>query len=165
MLRERALNLFDMLSWIELLKPGAKSDNRNVEDFLGERETCLLAACGRSRASVLLNWQEKIESGRYWGSNAIDSHCSHRYLLDFAKCIYPYMTFVEFLEIMGFLCGSAGKESACNVGDLGSIPGLERSSGEGKGYPLQYSGLENSMDYIVHGVAKIWIQLSDFHFH
>ena len=66
------------------------------------------------------------------------------------------MTFVEFLEIMGFLCGSAGKESACNVGDLGSIPGLERSSGEGKGYPLQYSGLENSMDYIVHGVAKIW---------
>ena len=43
-------------------------------------------------------------------------------------------------------CGSAGKESACNVGDLGSIPGLGRSPGEGKGYPLQYSGLENSMD-------------------
>ena len=47
---------------------------------------------------------------------------------------------------LGFPCGSAGKESACNVGDLGSIPGLERSPGEGKGYPLQYSGLENSMD-------------------
>ena len=45
---------------------------------------------------------------------------------------------------MGLLCGSAGKESACNVGDLGSIPGLGRSLGEGKGYPLQYSGLENS---------------------
>ena len=43
-------------------------------------------------------------------------------------------------------CGSAGKESACDVGDLGSIPGLARSPGEGKGYPLQYSGLENSMD-------------------
>ena len=43
-------------------------------------------------------------------------------------------------------CDSAGKESACNAGDLGSIPGLERSAGEGKGYPLQYSGLENSMD-------------------
>ena len=43
--------------------------------------------------------------------------------------------------------GSAGKESACNVGDLGLIPGLERSPGEGKGYPLQYSGLENSMEY------------------
>ena len=50
--------------------------------------------------------------------------------------------------------GSAGKESACNSGDLGSIPGLERFSGEGKGYPLQYSGLEKSMDCIVHGVAK-----------
>ena len=47
-------------------------------------------------------------------------------------------------------------ESACNVGDLGSIPGLERSPGEAKGCPLQYSGLENSMDYIVHGVTKSW---------
>ena len=54
----------------------------------------------------------------------------------------------------GFPCGSAGKESACNVGDLGSIPGLGRFPGEGKGYPLQYSGLENSTDCIVHGVAK-----------
>ena len=43
-------------------------------------------------------------------------------------------------------CGSAGKESACNVGDVGSIPGLGRSLGEGKGYPIEYSGLENSMD-------------------
>ena len=47
---------------------------------------------------------------------------------------------------LGFPCGSAGKESACSVGDLGSFPGLGRSPGEGKGYPLQYSGLENSMD-------------------
>ena len=46
---------------------------------------------------------------------------------------------------LGFLCGSSGKESSCNVGDLGSIPGLGRSPGEGKSYPLQYSGLENSM--------------------
>ena len=50
---------------------------------------------------------------------------------------------------MGFSGGSAGKESACNVGDLGSIPGLGRCPGEGKGYPLQYSGLENSMDCII----------------
>ena len=56
------------------------------------------------------------------------------------------------------------KKSACNVGDLGSIPGLERSPGEGKGYPLQYSGLENSKDCIVHGVAKSLTRLSDFHF-
>ena len=65
---------------------------------------------------------------------------------------------------LGFPCGSAGKESTCNVGDLGSIPGLGRSFGEGKVYPLQYSGLENSTEYIVHGVTKIWTRLSDFHF-
>ena len=65
---------------------------------------------------------------------------------------------------MGFPCSLAGKESTCNAGDLDSIPGLGRSPGEGKGYPLQYSGLENSMDCIVHGVAKSWTQLSDFHF-
>ena len=55
---------------------------------------------------------------------------------------------------VGFPGGSAGKESTCNAGDLGSIPGLRRSPGEGKGYPLQYSGLENSMDCIIHGVAE-----------
>ena len=59
--------------------------------------------------------------------------------------------------------GSAGKQSACNAEDLGSIPGLGRSPGEGKSYPLQYSGLENSMDYMVHGVAKSWMWLNDFH--
>ena len=57
---------------------------------------------------------------------------------------------------LGFPCRSASKESACNVGDLGWIPGLGRSPGVGNGNPLQYSGLENSMDYIVHGVAKSW---------
>ena len=56
--------------------------------------------------------------------------------------------------IKGFPCGSTGKESACNAGDLSSIPGLERSPREEKGYPIQYSGLENSMDCIVHGVEK-----------
>ena len=54
---------------------------------------------------------------------------------------------------LGFPCGSAGKESACNAGDLGSIPGLGRSPGEGKGYPL------------VHGVTKSWTRLSNFYFH
>ena len=58
-----------------------------------------------------------------------------------------------------------GKESAHNAGDLGSIPGSRRSPGEGKGYPLQYSDLENSMDYgEFHGVAKSRTRLSDFHF-
>ena len=74
-------------------------------------------------------------------------------------------TLVQFLDredrlptpvFLGFPGGSAGKESACNAGDLGLISGLGRSPVKGKGYPLQYSGLENSMDCIVHGVAKSW---------
>ena len=65
---------------------------------------------------------------------------------------------------MCFPCGLAGKESACNAGDLSLIPGLGNSPGEGKGYPLQYSDVENSMDCRVHRVAKSWTQLSNFHF-
>ena len=61
---------------------------------------------------------------------------------------------------LGFPDGSASKESACDAGDLSSITGLRRSPGEGKDYPLQYSGLENSMDWIVYGVTKSWTQLS-----
>ena len=66
---------------------------------------------------------------------------------------------------LGFPCGSAGKESACNAGDLGLIPGLGRYPRKGKGYSLQYSGLEYSTDCIVHGVAKSqkrpeWLSLS-----
>ena len=64
----------------------------------------------------------------------------------------------------GFPGSSAGKESACNAGDSSSIPGSGRSPGEGIGDPLQYSGLKNSMDCVVHRVAKSWTQLSDFHF-
>ena len=69
----------------------------------------------------------------------------------------------------GFPDSSAGKESACNVGDLGSIPGLGRLPGEGNGYPLQYSSLENSMDRgawqaTVHEVEKNRTQMSEFHF-
>ena len=64
----------------------------------------------------------------------------------------------------GFPYGSAGKEFTCNVGDLGSIPGSGRSPGEGNGYPLQYPGLENSMDCTVHGVTKSQTWLRNFHF-
>ena len=68
------------------------------------------------------------------------------------------------------LVTQTGKESACNGGGLGLMPRLGRSPGEGKGYPLQYSGLESSMDRgawraTVHGVAKSWTQLSTKHFH
>ena len=68
-------------------------------------------------------------------------------------------------SILGLPCGSNAKKSTCNVRDLGLIPGLGKPPGEGKGYPLQYSALENSMDCIVHGVAKSQTWLSDFHFH
>ena len=67
------------------------------------------------------------------------------------------------MVVLGFLDSSAGKESACNAGDPILIPGLGRSPGERTCYPLQYSGLENSMDCIVHGVAKSQTQLSDFY--
>ena len=61
--------------------------------------------------------------------------------------------------------GENMKQKRCKVRDLGSIPGLGRCPREGKGYQLQYSGLENSMDYTVHGVAMSWTWLKDFHFH
>ena len=72
-------------------------------------------------------------------------------------------TFLHTLS--SFPCGSAGKESACNAGDLALIPGLGRFPGEGKSYPVQYSGLENSMDSIAHGITKSRTRLSYFHFH
>ena len=67
----------------------------------------------------------------------------------------PSNLFYLFPSVKDFPCGSVGKEPACNAGHLGLIPGLGRSPGEGKGYPLQYSGLENSMDCIVYGVASV----------
>ena len=63
--------------------------------------------------------------------------------------------------ILGFPGGSDSKDSTCNAEDLGSIPGLGGSPVEGKGYPLQHSGLENSMECVVHGVAKSQTGLSD----
>ena len=66
------------------------------------------------------------------------------YIYIYTACIYIYR----------LPWWSAGKESACNAGDLGLIPGLGRSPAEGKGYPLQYCGLENSIDFIVHTVTK-----------
>ena len=77
-----------------------------------------------------------------------------------------FTLFDTYITKLGFPGGSDVKESVCNAGDLGSIPGLGRSPGEGNGNPLQYSCLENSMDRrawwaMVHGVAKILIQLSN----
>ena len=84
------------------------------------------------------------------GGGCLLSHCS--------------LVFVPNLYVPSFPGGSAGKESACNAGDLSLIPGLGSSHGEGNSYPLQYSGLGNSMDCIIHGVAKSETRLSNFHF-
>ena len=77
---------------------------------------------------------------------------------DFLHTIQPYNISKQQVDpkihLSSIKPGSAGKESSCKAGDLGSIPGLGRSPGEGKGYPLQCSGLKNSMYCIVHGVAK-----------
>ena len=100
--------------------------------------------------------------------NVLQKCCSSIYYLPPYFLRKPFKSLTNFCYYISFgpsfPCGSDGKEPACNAGDLGSIPGLGRSPGEGKGYPLQYSGLENSMDCIVHGVAKSRTQLSDFHF-
>ena len=75
-----------------------------------------------------------------------------------------YLPSIYLTTHWGFPDGSTGKESACSVGDLGSIPGLGGPPGGGNGYPLDYSGQGSSMDCIVHGVAKSRTRLSDFHF-
>ena len=73
----------------------------------------------------------------------------------------PFQTKTKGSALVGFSCGSAGEEFTCNVGDLGSIPGLGRPPGEGNSYPLQYSCLENSMTekpsrlHTVYGVAEL----------
>ena len=81
-------------------------------------------------------------------------------------CAFKSFLFKKIITIVvwGFPCGSVGKEPTCNVGYLGLIPALGKSPGEGNGYPLQYSGLENSTDCIVHAVAKSRTPLSNFHF-
>ena len=79
-------------------------------------------------------------------------HARKPILVKFNQCINNINS--KFNIFQDF-CGTDSKESAYNAGDLSSIPGLGRAPGEGNGYPLQYSGLENTMDRIVHGVTKM----------
>ena len=100
-------------------------------------------ACAEERPCII--WG----NGSSWGSRNV-------------LLIVPNVIVYDYTSFGVFPCGSVGKESACNEGDLGSISTLGRSPGEGKGYPLQCSGLENSMDCIVHGVPKSQTRLTDF---
>ena len=90
---------------------------------------------------------------------------SFAYSFCFYFCLSIYVPSIYLTTHWGFPDGSTGKESACNVGDVGSIPGLRRPPGGGNGYLLQYSGLESSMDCInSQWVTKSWTRRSDFHF-
>ena len=121
--------------------------------------------CGRGAKSPHASWQKKkkqnIKQKQYCDKfNKYFKNCPYR-KKKILKKIFP-----ESSTKVGFPGGSDGNESACNAGDLGSIPGLGRSPGEGNGNPLQYSSLENSMDRgawqaTVHGVTKSGTQLSN----
>ena len=102
----------------------------------------------------------------YAGQEAIvrTRHGKNGLVPNWEKCIPWRRHRLPSPVFLGFPCSSAGKESTCNMGDLGSTPELEISPGEGKNYPLQYSGLGNSMDCIVHGVAKSQTHWATFSF-
>ena len=117
-------------------------------------------------------WIFKIHFKWYWLRLSVTEHTLTTtlflvFLLYVCVCVYIYLCVYIYIYIYIHtrLPGSPdGKESACNMADLGSIPGLGRSPGEGNSYPLQYSYLENSMDrgawqVTVHGVAKIYIYI------
>ena len=109
--------------------------------------------------SLTVNKQRPI--GIHWGALVALS----LEFLKFTNLNSLLNIFNTYMHVVGFPCGSAGKESTCHAGDLGSIPGLGRSPREGKGYPLQYSGLGNSMDYNPWGrrVRHDWVTFN-FHF-
>ena len=114
---------------------------------------------GCAMGDQVLSWR----IGPFLLTNAGCRHCSFQYISFI--CWAYYSDVMVLMEVRkGFPGGSACKNSAWSVGDLGSIPGLGRSPEEGKGYPFLYSGLEQSMDNIVLGVAKSWTWLSGFHF-
>ena len=98
-------------------------------------------------------------------SSLLSIHPTHRHILWNVLERYTPVGEESVLQLNSFPGGSAGKESACDARDLGSIPGFGRSPGKGNGSPLQYSGLEISTDCTIHGVAKSQTRLRDFHFH
>ena len=117
----------------------------------------------KSTLGIIFSWNKPVTTGFItWGNNLWVSSRHWQKYDSFLAWLTQNKH--ESVDMRGFPCDSAGKEFTCNVGDLGLIPGLERSPAEGKDYPLQYSGLKKYMDY-THGVAKSWTRLSSFHFH
>ena len=124
---------------------------------LSQDQNRILVDSGACFTIVQLSWLWKAEVGSKTWALPSSSQSMWSWILAVPGRSWTWL----LCGHVGFPGGSAGKESACNAGDLGSIPGLRRSPGEGNGYPLQYSGLENSMDYIVHAVTKSRTRLSN----
>ena len=150
-----------------LLLPKIINNNSHIKDILQENWVF------GSPVDVLM--LSNIYNGLVWGAGESEkiflseniwfkSSIYTKNFLENADLRNSWPYFCSTFLNLGFPCGSAGKESTCNVVCLRLIPGLGRSPGEGKVYPLQFSGLENSMDCIVHVVTKSQTWLSDFHF-
>ena len=146
---------------MQLLRPSGLDLVVKTSDFTvncRDRMARLTKRCVKMKGHVLGNF---CRSSYISGTRYI---CLQETLVKIETVVKIIFGSNSLLVKWGYLHSSVGKESTCNVGDLGSIPVLGRSPGEGKGYPLQYSGLENSMDCIVHGVTKSHTQLNGFHF-
>ena len=135
--------------------------------FLGSKITADDYFSHEIKRYLLLGWKAMTELDRVFPDNSVgkESACSagDPCFNSWARKIWRRNR-LPTTVFSGFPCGSGGKEPACSVGDLGLILGLERFPGRGKGYPLQYSGLGNSMDCIVHSVTKSGTRLSNVHF-
>ena len=118
----------------------------------------LLPKCVFSKACCDCSCHCGTGSPPAWVSGSLCSAFS------FPSPVRSFCCRITCCDILVFPCGSFGKESTCNVGDLGLIPGLGRALGEGKGYPLQDSGPENPKHCIVHGVTKSQTWLSNFQY-
>ena len=132
------LNIFFFFS-----VPRSKWSELKSTEQLGLLNTIVFHSRKKEFDQVQLHWW-KLLVGCFWGVIGLTKK--------FIQFFHIHLT-----EVFG------QRKIVCNAGDLGSIPGLRRSPGEGQSYSLQYSGLENSMDCVVHGVAKSQTWLSNFH--
>ena len=112
--------------------------------------------CGVTKSRTRLSdWTDtQVYQGSLIAQSVIHLQCRRLQFYPWVRKICWRRNRLPTPVLLGFPCGLAGKESACNVVDLGWIPGLERSPREEKGYPLQYYGLENFIDCIVYGATK-----------
>ena len=160
----------EMIGWHHQLNGHGFGWTPGVGDGQGALACCGSWGCKGSDMTEQLNWTELNNYNYVWASLVAQLVKNPPAMQETPVWFLGWEDPLEkgyatHSSILGLPCGPAGKESTCSAGDLGSISVLGRSPGEGKGYPLQYSGLENSMDCIVQGVTKSWTPLSNCHFH